>query len=191
MKDENKIHDIHLELMARACSIVWGVDIKTNTRVRPMPYARACFYKLAKTQTKRPLTYIGSYLNKDHATVIHALNKFDAYQLTPDFNKKYDNCIKNYEDLLGESNELKEFYIESDIDFDTINRVLELQTENKALKIQNEQIVNKLVYFENKDLLNDSDFIEEIRNLEPEVKREFKEYRWKPFKRLLETRVKH
>ena len=68
---------------------------------------------------------------------------------------------------------------------------MELQTENKALKIQNEQIVNKLVYFENKDLLNDSDFIEEIRNLEPEVKREFKEYRWKPFKRLLETRVKH
>jgi len=175
MKREEKKVDIHLELMARACSIVWGVDIRNETRRIPFPQARSCFYKLAKTQTKRPLMYIGSYLDKDHATVIHALNKFEAYQLTPDFNKKYDNCIKNYEDLLGESNELKEFYIESDIDFDTINRVLELQTENKALKIQNKQIVNKLVYFENKDLLNDSDFIEEIRNLEPEVKREIKE----------------
>jgi len=182
MKEENKIHDIHLELMARACSIVWGVDIKTNSRARPVTYVRACFYKLARNYTNRSLSFIGGYTGKDHATITHALNKFNAYQLTPDFNKKYEECITHYKYLI-QSPETLDLIEELSLSNKDIE-INDLEMKIIYLKIQNDIIVDKIPK-------TSDDFIEEIRNLEPSLKREFKEYRWKPFKRLLETRVKH
>ena len=189
MKDENKIHDIHLELMARACSIVWCVDIRNETRRIPFPQARACFYRLATTQTKNILAYIGKYMEKDHSTVIHSLTKFNVYGQIKGFSKKYEKCLETYKELV-ENTDILDFLPNIPLNEDGV-RMQELEIENIVLRIQNEIIVNKLSYLAKNNIIESTDFIEEINNLEPSLKREFKEYRWKPFKRLLETRVKH
>jgi hypothetical protein len=53
------------------------LDIKRNTRKREYVEARFLFFALASKNTFYSYAKIGSFLGKDHATVIHALKVFN------------------------------------------------------------------------------------------------------------------
>jgi hypothetical protein len=53
---------------------LYGLDIVKDTRKREYVDARALYYKLCKDLTKCTLTVIGNSVNRDHASVLHALN---------------------------------------------------------------------------------------------------------------------
>lgn len=46
-------------------------------RTRPYPFMRYIYFKLAREFTDESLTSIGRTIKKDHATVLHGLQKFD------------------------------------------------------------------------------------------------------------------
>lgn len=50
-----------------------GVKIKDTKRTRKNVYARAIYFKLCKLRTPHTLTEIGDSVNKDHASVLHAV----------------------------------------------------------------------------------------------------------------------
>jgi len=58
---------------------LYGLDIVKDTRKREYVDARALYYKLCKDLTKCTLTVIGNSVNRDHASVLHALNNTIHY----------------------------------------------------------------------------------------------------------------
>ena len=65
------------------------VDLMKETRVREYVYARFIYAKIMRDK-KFSLTYIGNTINKDHATIIHALKQFELLKNYDDFKKMYD-----------------------------------------------------------------------------------------------------
>lgn len=58
---------------------IYGIDIKSDTRKRDYVEGRALFYVIARNKTNYSLTCLGEYLNKHHATVIHAINNVSIH----------------------------------------------------------------------------------------------------------------
>ena len=73
------------------------VDIRSKTRKRKVVYSRFIFFHLMRNKNFS-LEKIGSFLGKDHATVIHGLKQFDNLIEYEDFKEQYYKVI----------NELKE-----------------------------------------------------------------------------------
>lgn len=65
------------------------VDIRQNTRIRQYVYARFIYFKVMRDKYYS-LSYIGSSIGKDHATVLHGLKQFEALKSYDDFKKMYD-----------------------------------------------------------------------------------------------------
>lgn len=67
-------------------------DIRTKTRQRYMVRARQMFYLLMfENMHQISATACGKFMNQDHATVLHAINKMnDEISLYPDIKKDYD-----------------------------------------------------------------------------------------------------
>jgi transcriptional regulator with AAA-type ATPase domain len=80
----------------------FDIDISKNTRKREYVEARALYYKLAKEYTKLSLERIGGKLNRDHATVIHALNNVWEHAITTN-EDVYDSYYK-FKDMMVELN---------------------------------------------------------------------------------------
>lgn len=66
-----------------------GLDIMKETRVREYVYARYIYAKIMRDKGFS-LAYIGDTINKDHATIIHALKQFELLKNYDDFKKMYD-----------------------------------------------------------------------------------------------------
>jgi hypothetical protein len=174
MKDENKLAQI-----LKCCERIYGYDSDTTIRLRSQVLLRASYSYAARKYTKISYKKIGNLIKKDHATVMNY----------------FKNTIQYHQED-GFTNKLKQIFIECEFILNTnTDEVLDhklisyLSSRVSLLEYKNNKL--KEMIFVDKIPKKSDDFIEEIRNLEPEVKREFKEYRWKPFKRLLETRVKH
>ena len=64
------------EEIIRRVSDAVGVDIVKRSRQRQYVYGRCVYYKLVRSfYPNRSLSYIGSTVGVDHATVLHSLNK--------------------------------------------------------------------------------------------------------------------
>jgi len=76
-------------------------EIKGRNRYNDIVKARQFFCHLSKTFEVRlkmniSLTMIGKEINKDHTTVIHAINKCNDFLCTePDYKEEYDLIKKN------------------------------------------------------------------------------------------------
>ena len=74
---------------------VTGIDVNNATRRRDVVEARALYFKLVKDKYNYTLQEIGNSVNKDHATVIHALNNVDMWmRFNQDLFNKYLDCLK-------------------------------------------------------------------------------------------------
>ena len=97
-----------------------GINLSNRTRKRNYVYARALYFKLCKEYTKLSLADIGSSVDMDHASVLHAINnvfpcvvQYDAHlkDLYDDyrFSHKHDveSIFENYSRLLRENIDLR------------------------------------------------------------------------------------
>ena len=77
-----------------------GLELNSPIRDRQHVYARTIYFKLCRERTHKTLKQIGESINKNHATVIHALKNVCPMllQYEPAFEKTYTK-IKSDEDL--------------------------------------------------------------------------------------------
>lgn len=86
----------YLENLAEFVSEMMSADIKSSSRRQENVMARLVYYHIASKHIKASLKDIGSVVNRNHATVIHALNQ--DYLITED--KKYQYYIETCIDWL-------------------------------------------------------------------------------------------
>lgn len=72
-----------------------NIDLTTKNRYRNIVQYRFVAFKLSKELTFDSLTYIGKLYGKNHATVLHGINKFKVLENQYDFKdakRLYDRC---------------------------------------------------------------------------------------------------
>lgn len=76
-----------------------GLNVTRNTRKREYVYARSLYFKLAKEYTALPLSFMGDFVGRDHASAIHNINNVfpHAYKFEKTIKKAYDN-FKSFKD---------------------------------------------------------------------------------------------
>lgn len=90
---------IVLDFSARKMDIP-SAAIKQNTRVAHVVRARHLYFWLTRTYTRYSLKEIGSYVNRDHASVLHGANKFNDWR---EVDKNFDLWLAGVlEDFLRE-----------------------------------------------------------------------------------------
>ena len=129
-----------------------GFDIGTKRRQRHIVYARFLYCKIAKAENPLLTTsVIGKAVNRDHATVLHALKNVDIvlsqdkdilnlyYRIVEVINRhKIDNRVQhtNLQDAIKEVNDISEAY-EAKIEFlkaEAKKRIDALEVRNKKLQ---------------------------------------------------------
>jgi hypothetical protein len=120
------------------------LDMNKRTRTRDVIYARTLYYKLAKEHTKQSLASIGKPLRKDHATVLHGLNK--VWHNAVLHGEYIEDCYNRFNRIvkLAKAKEEKEAapaaisYLQSD-DFLLLESKIEEQ-ERKLFLLQEEEL---------------------------------------------------
>lgn len=109
------------------------VDLDNNSKDPVIFTARSVYSGIAKSYSLR-VTEIGRSMNKSHACVARYLKNAD-YRLNndPEFTKKYNDCLKEYE---------------NDIPADSSKRSLnsELSEQNNKLQNTNRELRTKVAY---------------------------------------------
>jgi len=97
MKTKQKTDTKMLQVIREAVETITSCDVVIRTRQVEYVQARSIFYKFAR-ENKQTLQAIGKFLDRDHATVIHSLKKFEQdVQYDSAFRAKY-NAVR---DILG------------------------------------------------------------------------------------------
>lgn len=109
--------------------------IDTPNRKRHLTYARAVYFKIGREQLGNTYDYLGSTLNRDHATAIHSINVVFPFAMQEErFKTLYDVLKVEYKEQEEEA--LEETLDTLNEKFDLLE---ELQAENKRLKDKVEQ----------------------------------------------------
>ena len=97
MRPKQQTNTKMLEVIRKAVETVTNCDVVDRTRQREYVQARSIFYRFAR-DNKQTLQAIGKFLERDHATVMHSLKKFEQ-------DVEYDSVFRaNYnavKDILG------------------------------------------------------------------------------------------
>ena len=85
-------------------------QLKSKSRQRDIVDARHIFFKLLRDYTSWSTPLIGSLLDRDHCTVLHALNKCESLiRVDRNFHDKFqlihDNFLDNYEKSISHTNQ--------------------------------------------------------------------------------------
>ncbi len=183
---------MELKLIKIACDHVWGVSIETETQKRPYFYGRSCYYKIAKKNTRFSLASIGELVKKDHSCVLHGLAKFDEYSGVKGFNEKYEMCEEIYQTL--KQHAVKSIDVsEKTINDENVKDLFDIKINNYELKIEkmkimNEDLMSVIAELKSNEKLMIPDFVKDIIKLPEDLKQEFIDYRWKPFKKMIDSR---
>ena len=126
------------------------IEINTNTRKRPIVDGRFLFFALARKCTELSLQKIGSYLTKDHASVLHGVKMFNTVvNLEKKYKDLYDSYVLDYlintvkdDDNSESAKELREIKTN---EFKVLNnRISLLSIKNKELEDANYTLRLKL-----------------------------------------------
>jgi len=158
-----------LELIYNACCEVTGLDIKKNTRKRDFMYGRMIYYYFARKMTDYSFSKIGIFMGKDHATVIHALKKYEEYKVYEDVRRITDKVSS----ILPET-----YKIKKDAS----------QLSNEHLISRNRRLEKQISLLRVKKGFEYNSFLDEINELPSNLKQEFEKYKWLPFKKMQESR---
>ena len=158
-----------LELIYNACCEVTGLDIKKNTRKRDFMYGRMIYYYFARKMTDCTFSKIGIFMGKDHATVIHALKKYEEYKVYEDVRRITDKVSS----ILPET-----YKIKKDAS----------QLSNEHLISRNRRLEKQISLLRVKKGFEYNSFLDEINELPSNLKQEFEKYKWLPFKKMQESR---
>jgi hypothetical protein len=98
MRPKQQTNTKMLEVIRKAVETITNCDVVERTRQREYVQARSIFYRFAR-DNKQTLQAIGKFLERDHATVMHSLNKFEQdVEYDSSFRANY-NAVK---DILGD-----------------------------------------------------------------------------------------
>jgi len=163
----NNIINRRLESVLNYVNLLAGFDISEKNRHQPLPYYRALYAKIAfKVVPPASLAQIGSYINRDHSSILHYKNKlipeidldinyvrmYNDFSLVNDY--KTNNSIKDYKMLILSLESMERKY----------NRLIKINEKNKSLilflKQKTQFTENELIY---RDLEDDKKAIFDMR----------------------------
>jgi hypothetical protein len=191
MRPKQQTNTKMLEVIRKAVETITNCDVVERTRQREYVQARSIFYRFAR-DNKQTLQAIGKFLERDHATVMHSLNKFEQdVEYDSSFRANYNAVkdilgnldVKGCEDATGtllEAYEMRNTYlIEQNTELraklsrltsdDTINELLEGIPEDKIQYFISNQL-RSFVNIEKAILRRD----EAQREADIKAKKEFK-----------------
>jgi hypothetical protein len=191
MRPKQQTNTKMLEVIRKAVETITNCDVVERTRQREYVQARSIFYRFAR-DNKQTLQAIGKFLERDHATVMHSLNKFEQdVEYDSSFRANYNAVkdilgnldVKGCEDATGtllEAYEMRNTYlIEQNTELraklsrltsdDTINELLEGIPEDKIQYFISNQL-RSFVNIEKAILKRD----EAQREADIKAKKEFK-----------------
>lgn len=137
----------------------FSLNLNKRTREKQYIIARSYFYKLLRDNTKMTLSLIGKEFDKNHATVLHSINKLEGYieydhyieteylslnsmfldYIDVEFLSKYDsdkaeNDREGYYELMADFKELSRKYNMLKKDYTNLSRSSsKLSTKHKEL----------------------------------------------------------
>ena len=80
-----------------------GIDIKDKSRKREQQDLQKIFCKFASWHKNYTLTFIGHFLGKDHATILHCCKKYDElYATDVEFRRKAEHFHGRFHTIDGE-----------------------------------------------------------------------------------------
>ena len=101
MKSLNIIQNDELDIIYSVVKSVTKIDLAAKTKKDEWVHARSIFYKIAWVNEYSSMT-MGSYVVRDHATVLHSLRKFDRVILkNEELNRLYHKCLQILSDISG------------------------------------------------------------------------------------------
>ena len=117
---------------------VTGRDLRSKLRDHKNVMARSIFYKIAydylcicgvRVGAKN---YVAKYMNKNHATALHAMNNFDEDILLSPLNKKmYDTCVE----VFGSLGDIYKSIDKRDLEIDDLkNKITDLQLQLSSVR---------------------------------------------------------
>ncbi len=112
---------------------VTGRDLRSKVRDHKNVMARSIFYKIAYDYLCRSggrigaKNYVAKYMNKNHATALHAMNNFNEDILLSPLNKKmYDTCVE----VFGSLGDIYKSIDKRDLEIDDLkNKITNLQLQ--------------------------------------------------------------
>lgn len=118
-----------------------GIDVNKNSRKAIVVETRALYFKLLKEyNVTLTLEQIGETVNKNHATVIHSLRKYDMYE-------KYNSDLKYLKKIIRKQID------ENNLKDTNDNQLLKLKIkklknniDSLELKLQELEIKNKAIH---------------------------------------------
>jgi hypothetical protein len=122
------------------------VSIEASSKTNDEVYARLIYYKLAKViDPTITSTELGNTVNRDHATVLYSIKKFDvSYVYDKKFKYLYDSFMLNNPEYLQEVY-LKEVYVDIQESLSkTIDFVCSLEVEDRKKFIDELETLKRL-----------------------------------------------
>ena len=118
------------ELILQRVLFHTGQDIRIKSRIQHLLYCRFMYYALCRELTKLSLSELGTTLNQNHATVLHAVKQFHNFGIwgLVDYIKIYDKIKSEF------SQETRAEKVE-----ELIRENVKLRYENNKLRKQIEQ----------------------------------------------------
>lgn len=99
-----------LEKIKQMVESVFKTDIDTDRRLREIVEARYVFFSLSRRSTGLSFKKIGDFLNRDHASVIHGINRCNTLiEVDKEFNERYLICVDKLKMAIGKK-ELQSLY---------------------------------------------------------------------------------
>ena len=97
--DDMSIKEYDVERLQEIIRSVYGqnIDFKGRTRVHPAPDARKIFCHILRFHRVSTTAEIGSYIDRDHSTVVIACNKCnERLETEKEFRDKYNKVLQEF-----------------------------------------------------------------------------------------------
>lgn len=160
-----------LKKIKKFVEVSYGIcDLEKKTRKRLYTEARAVYFKIAKETTDLSLDNIGFYVNRNHATVLHGINKI--YDIHLHYDPFVSEIYNDYLITLGKGKELKEMiknqetekYIEK-LETKILIAELNLKKQKKINEQRYDNFKSLFVKFSKLNAINKRESIEQINNI--------------------------
>ena len=121
-----------LERIKNLIIIESGVDITERSRERDIVEMRAVYYKILRDVHHFSLTRIANSIGYNHATVLHALNNYDAWS---SFSNNMVTCYNNVKEIISNDENQDSVYED----------VMALRRRIEMLELSNQQLTMVIV----------------------------------------------
>jgi hypothetical protein len=124
--------DNKLERIKNLITIESGIDISDRSRERDVVEMRAVYYKILRDVHRLSLTRIARSIGYNHATVLYALNNYDAWSA---FSKSMVTCYNNVKEIISKDENQDSVYED----------VMALRRRIEMLEMSNQELTRTII----------------------------------------------